>query len=52
MTPDACLYPAFTQHLLRRLHDQLRSVNLVGLPEDGRRRLIDDLCALAPATQT
>jgi hypothetical protein len=49
MTPDACLYPAFTQHLLRRLRDQRRSVNLVGQPEDGRRRVIDDLCALAPA---
>jgi hypothetical protein len=43
-----CLYPTFTQRLLRRLADERRSVNLIGLPGDGARRVLQDLRALCP----
>ena len=51
MSPaEICLFPAFTQRVLRRLHEERRSVNLVGLERDGRRRVINDLYRLVPPT--
>lgn len=48
MPLDNSPYPAFTGKLLRRLHDERRSINLVAPHGDRRRQVIDELCRLAP----